>query len=160
VSRRRTRRRLLRFDRARLGDELCRKSRNRSGQSARGSADDVPRSAAGLGKILFRHHDCAEGCNAPSAVGVSPRARRRLSHGRLQAFRRHAVVVAAARQSHRPSACVPKHPPHDRARPLPRRLHRRRADRAGSDPSTQGDGCTPAMSAPSTTRASSRSPTG
>ena len=68
------------------------------------------------------------------ALDVPPRDRRRLSHDRLPAGGRHAVIVAAPRQPRRLLAGVPQHPPHDRARPLPAGLHRRGADRAGPDP--------------------------
>ncbi|MGY3107705.1 long-subunit acyl-CoA synthetase (AMP-forming) [Bradyrhizobium sp. LM6.9] len=43
-------------------------------------------------------------------------------------------LSVAHRQRHRLPARLPQHPPHDRARPLPHRLHRRGADRTGSDP--------------------------
>ena len=76
LPRRRAGRRLLHLGRARLGDEFCREPGDGAGQSARGAADHLPRGAAHLGEILFRHHHRAEGCDAAAAMGLSPRHRR------------------------------------------------------------------------------------
>ena len=71
LPRRRADRRLLHLAGAGIGDEFRRKPGNRAGQSARGAADRVPRGAADLGEILFRHHDRAEGRDRRSRTGCT-----------------------------------------------------------------------------------------
>ena len=85
-------------------------------------------------KFYSGDHDRAEGRDPVPELDVPPRACDRLSHDRVQARGQDAAAVVAARQPGRLLAGVPQHPPHARARPLPARLHRRGADRAGSDP--------------------------
>ena len=121
---RRAGRRLLHLARGRIGDEFRRKPGDRAGQSSRGAADRIPGGAAHLGEVLFGHHHRAEGRNPVPELDVSPRARDRLSHDRLQDRGRSAVAVVAAGQSRRLLAGLPQHPPHAGARPLPDRASR------------------------------------
>ncbi|MBA7476800.1 hypothetical protein ES707_12195 [subsurface metagenome] len=139
VPRRRARRRLLRLDGARFGDEFRREPGNRAGQSARGAADRLPRRAAGLGKILFRHHHRAEGCDLAAEMDVCEGAGDRQPHDGMPARRRDAFAWAPRRQQVRLLAGVPQHPPHARARSLPHRLYGCRADLPGPDPLVSRD---------------------
>jgi hypothetical protein len=90
--------------------------------------------AAHLGKVLFGHHHCAEGCDTISAMDVSPCARHRTAFDGIPAGRRYAAVASASGREGGLLAGVPQHPPDARARPRPHRLHGCGADLAGPDP--------------------------
>ena len=134
VPRRRADRRLLLQPRHRLDHELRREPGDGARQHPRGAADRVPRRAARLGEILLGGHDRAEGCDAAGEVDLQQGDRRRLRARRRAAGGRRAVGAAEGEVPGRLLAGAAQHPQGARHRPLPIPVHRRGADRAGTDP--------------------------
>ncbi len=134
VSRGRADRRLLLQPGHRLDHELRGKSGNRAGQYSRGAADGISGGAAGLGKVLLRGDDFAEGCDAAGEVDLQQGDRSRLRARRHAAGGQGAICPGEGQIQGRVLAGAAQHSQGARHRPLPLPLHGRSTNRAGTDP--------------------------